>query len=228
MQENETFGSLGATTFLGPVPAVLVGCAQDDGWTRGEGKAPNLLTIAWAGICCSKPPMLGIAVRPERYSHKLIVETGEFTVNLVGKSLCRAMDFCGVKSGRDVNKFTALGLTPVAAPPLAVAPALLEAPAYLCCRVRQVVPLGSHDLFLAEIEDARVRREFLRQDGSVDEKAMELVGYVHGKYYAAGPEIGFFGYSVAAKAVLERRIPEAGRKDAATVKEKAQSRKPAR
>ncbi len=204
MKENEAFGAIGATTFLGPVPAVLLGCAD------GDGGAPNLITIAWTGVCCSKPPMVTVAIRPERYSHGLITRTGEFTLNLIGKPLCHAMDYCGVKSGRDVDKFTALGLTPVAAPPLAAAPALLEAPAYLCCKVRQTIPLGSHDLFVAEIVETYVRREYLRADGSVDEKAMELVAFIHGKYFAPGAELGFFGYSVAGKAALERRMLKTG------------------
>jgi len=225
MKETDVFSAIGATTFLGPIPAVLVGCAGDDGWTRGAGSPPNLITVAWAGVCCSKPPMLSIAIRPERYSHGLISRTGEFTVNLVGKPLCRAMDYCGVKSGRDMNKFAELNLTPAAAPPLATAPALLEAPAHLCCRVKQVIPLGSHDLFLAEIVETRVRREFLRGDGSVDQEGMELVSFVHGRYYAAGGELGFFGYSVAGDAVLERRMPKAARQDAEAARKRP--RKPA-
>jgi flavin reductase (DIM6/NTAB) family NADH-FMN oxidoreductase RutF len=220
MKENDAFGAIGATPFLGPVPAVLLGCADKDGGKR------NLITVAWAGVCCTKPPMVSVAIRPERHSHGLITRTGEFTVNLVGMPLCRAMDYCGVKSGRDTDKFAALGLTPVAAPPLGVAPALLEAPAYLCCRVRQVIPLGSHDLFLAEIEEAYVRREYLRADGSIDEKAMDLVSFIHGKYFTTGEELGFFGYSVAGKAALERRMRVTGGKHA-TVKEKTRARKPA-
>jgi flavin reductase (DIM6/NTAB) family NADH-FMN oxidoreductase RutF len=206
MEELNRFVSIGATTFLAPISTVLVGCAGSDGWTRGEG-APNLMTVAWVGVCCSKPPMLGISVRPERHSHALIERTGEFTVNLVDQPLCRAMDYCGVKSGRDVNKFDALGLHAITAAPLTCAPALAEAPAYLCCKVRQTISLGSHDLFLAEIVEVCVRRTFVRQDGGVDEHAMDLVAFVHGKYRALGPELGFFGYSVASKEALRRRMP---------------------
>ena len=205
MESN--FTSIGPTTFLGPIPAVLIGCAEGDGWQRGEG-SPNLLTVAWTGICCTKPPMLGISVRPERYSYGLIDRTGEFTVNLVGETLCRAMDACGVKSGRDEDKFTALGLHAIPAPTLTCAPALAEAPAYLCCKVRQKIPLGSHDLFLAEITDVRVSRTCLRADGSIDERAMRLVAFVHGQYRALGEQLGFFGYSVAGEKALKRRMPE--------------------
>jgi flavin reductase (DIM6/NTAB) family NADH-FMN oxidoreductase RutF len=201
------FHSIGATTFLAPLPAVLLGCAADESWKSGGGAIPNLITVAWAGVVCSKPPMISVSIRPERFSHGLIAGTGEFTVNLIGASLCRAMDFCGVKSGRELNKFETLGLTPVEAPPLAVAPALAEAPAYLCCKVRQVLPLGSHDLFLAEIVDARVNESFLRKDGGVDEEAMELVSFTHGKYFAQGKPLGFFGYSVAGPEALRRRLP---------------------
>ncbi|MDD3213768.1 MAG: flavin reductase family protein [Eubacteriales bacterium] len=207
MEPVNGFTSIGATTFLAPIPSVLIGCAADGGWQQGGKTVPNLLTVAWAGICCSKPPMVSIAVRPERYSHELIEKTGEFTVNLVGKTLCHAMDFCGVKSGKYVNKFQELGLTPVAAPPLSVAPALAEAPVTLCCEVRQTLRLGSHDLFLAEIMDVRVRREFILPDGSIDEQAMELVAYAHGKYRILGRELGFFGYSVAGPEALKRRMP---------------------
>ncbi|MCE5342377.1 MAG: flavin reductase family protein [Eubacteriales bacterium] len=200
------FQSIGATTFLGPIPAVLVGCAADDGWQHGGDSRPNLITVAWTGVCCSNPPMLSVAIRPERYSHALIKSTGEFTVNLVGAPLCRAMDYCGVKSGREMDKFAALGLTPVTAGPLSVAPAVLQAPACLCCKVTQILPLGSHDLFLAEIVDMLIDQKYLLADGSVDEQAMELVAFVHGKYFTQGQLTGFFGYSVAGEEALKRRL----------------------
>ena len=205
MNENgDGFRAIGATTYLCPTPTVLVGCAEDDGWQRGEGRA-NLITVAWVGVCCSHPPMIGIGIRPERYSHGLITRSGEFTVNLIGESLTQAMDFCGVRSGRDVDKFAELHLHAVAAPPLTAAPALREAPAHLCCKLRQVVPLGSHDLLLAEVLDVRVSDAYFRDNGSIDEQAMNLVAYVHGKYRALGPELGFFGFSVAGDDARQRR-----------------------
>ena len=211
-EKPENFRSIGATTYLCPTPSVLVGCAVDDGWKRCEGAAPNLITVAWTGICCTKPPMLSISLRPERYSYDLITRTGEFTVNLISESLTRAMDFCGVKSGRDMNKFETLGLHAIEAAPLTVAPALAEAPVYLPCRVRQTIPLGSHVMLVADILDVCVREPFFRADGSLDEQAMKLVAFVHGKYRALGNELGFFGYSVASPKVWKRRMPEKKKK----------------
>ena len=193
------FRAIGATTYLCPIPAVLIGCADENG------AHANLIAVAWSGVVCTKPPMLSISLKPERYSHGLISATGEFTVNLIGESLCRAVDFCGVKSGREIDKFAALGLHAESAPPLKHAPLLAEAPASLCCRVRQVLPLGSHDLFLAEILQVYVKDEFFTPTGAIDEQAMRLVAYVHGKYRALGDELGFFGWSIAGEKALRRR-----------------------
>ena len=196
-----TFRPIGATPYLNPVPAVLIGCAGKD-----ASVAPNLITVAWAGICCSHPPMLSISLRKERYSYDFIAQTREFTVNLAGEPLLYALDFCGVKSGRNVNKWEELHLTAIPAPGLAHAPALAESPAYLCCRVRDVLPLGSHDLFLADITQVCVQEQYFTESGSIDEQKMKLVGYVHGKYRALGAEIGFFGFSIARKKILRRRM----------------------
>ena len=157
--------------------------------------------------------MVSVSIRKSRLSHELIRRTGEFTLNLTGRSLCRAVDFCGVKSGRDVNKFEACGLTPIPAPPLTHAPAVAEAPAYLCCRVKSVQELGSHDLFLAEVEQVYVADEYFTESGSIREEDMELVAYVHGKYCTVGKPLGFFGYSVASPKALKRRsAPKGGGK----------------
>lgn len=197
------FRAIGPTPYLSPVPAVLVGCADP-----GRGLGPNLITVAWAGVCCSRPPMLSISLRKERHSYGLIRQTGEFTVNLVSEALLHAADYCGVKSGRDLDKFEALGLHAIAAPLLSYAPALAESPAFLCCRVKDVYPLGSHELFLAEILQVCVQESYFTGSGSIDEKAMGLVGYVHGKYRALGRELGFFGFSVAGREALLRRMPK--------------------
>ena len=223
MEENG-FRSIGATTYLCPTPTVMLGCAADDGWKRGEGK-PNLVTVAWAGICCTKPPMISIALRPERFSYGLIQHSGEFTVNLIGETLLAAMDFCGVKSGRDLDKFVELGLHPAEIEPLLIAPALLEAPACLCCKVRQVLPLGTHDLFIAEIVQVHVNEKYFRADGSIDEQAMQLVAYVHGKYRALGNELGFFGYSVASEDALKRRATVARKQTSKAAERKGQRTK---
>lgn len=201
MCEKERFREIGPTTYLCPVPSVLVGCADPE-----SGAKPNLITVAWTGVVCSKPPMLSVSIRKERYSHGLISSTGEFTVNLIGEELCEAMDFCGVKSGREVDKFAHLGLTAIPAPGLSVAPALAEAPAFLSCKVKQVIELGSHDLFLADIVQVSVADRYFRADGSIDEEAMRLVSYVHGKYRALSDVLGFFGYAVAADDVRKRRL----------------------
>lgn len=195
-----SFRPIGACPYLCPIPVVLLGCADPE-----RGVKPNLITVAWTGIVCSKPPMLSVSLRKSRFSYDVIRRTGEFTVNLVNQPLCEAMDFCGVKSGREVDKFEALGLSPIPAPPLKSAPALAQAPAYLCCRVKQVIELGSHDLFLADIAEVCVNERYFDPSGSIREEAMELVGYVHGKYRALGETLGFFGYAVASPEALKRR-----------------------
>ncbi len=198
MAEEQAFRAIGPTTYLCPVPVVLIGCQDEAG-------KPNFMTAAWAGVCCSKPPIIGVGIKPERLSHGLIQRAGAFTVNLVSEELCEAADLFGVRSGREIAKPGAAGLHAMPAPPVA-APALAEAPAHLCCRLKQIVPLGSHDLFLGAVEQVYVGERFFRPDGSIDEAAMRLVGYVHGKYRALGAELGFFGYSVADEKVRKKRM----------------------
>ena len=130
------------STLLNPEPAVLVSC--------GSLEKPNLITVGWCGTICTQPSMVSISIRPERYSHHLIKESGEFVINLTTEKLVRATDWCGVKSGRDVDKFAACGLTAAAASKVG-APLLAESPLNMECRVTQIIPLGSHDLFLAEV-----------------------------------------------------------------------------
>ena len=200
MEKNVNFRSIGATTYVSPVPVVMLGCADP-----AKNIAPNLITVAWAGVVCSKPPMVSVSIRKERYSHSIIKDTGEFTLNLTSQALCRATDFCGVKSGREVDKFAAMNLTPIPAPGLTVAPAIAQAPAFLSCKVKDILELGSHDLFLAEVVDVNIAEEYFTESGSINEEAMELVGYVHGKYRAMSDVLGFFGYSIASDEALERR-----------------------
>ena len=195
-----SFREIGPTTYLCPIPSVLVGCADP-----ANGHKPNLITIVWTGVVCSKPPMLSISIRKSRFSHELISNTGEFTVNLIGQELCEAMDYCGVKSGREVDKFAEMNLTAIPAPGLSAAPGLAQAPAFLSCKVKQVIELGSHDLFLAEIVQVSVADRFFREDGSINEEAMHLVSYVHGKYRALSDVMGFFGYAVASPEAKKRR-----------------------
>ncbi|MCR4885843.1 MAG: flavin reductase family protein [Clostridiales bacterium] len=194
------FVQLKPGTLLAPVPAVMVSCAR-------AGEKPNIVTLAWVGTVNSEPPMCSVSVRKERFSHGIIRETGEFVINLVGEDQLKATDFCGVKSGRDVDKFAACGLTPAAVEGFA-APAIAECPLYLACRVTSVQDLGSHDLFLGKIERVGVKKEMMDASGRLDFGRMKLIAYNHGVYYALGGALGFFGYSVAAPEVLERRMRE--------------------
>lgn len=180
---------------LAPVPPVLVSC--------GNMEKPNLITIAWAGTINSDPVRVSISVRPERYSHGLISESGEFVINLPTQKILRAVDWCGVKSGRDVDKFKEMGLTAV--PGSAVsAPVLAESPVNLECRVFQTIPLGSHDLFLADVVAVDVDEELLDEAGRLRLDKAGLAAYVHGTYYALGKQLGTFGYSVRKKPARRR------------------------
>ncbi len=195
------FKSLTPGAMLCPVPAVMVSCAS-------EKDRPNIITIAWAGTVCSQPPMVSVTVRKERFSHHILMDSGEFVVNLVGEGQLRAMDYCGVKSGRDEDKFAACGLTQTKVAELQYAPAIAECPLYLACKTEQVLELGSHDLFLGRIVGMGVQEELLDANGRIDLQKAKLVAYSHGVYQSLGPALGFFGYSVAAPEVLERRMKE--------------------
>ncbi len=199
MQEN--FRTFDPCTLLSPVPAVMVSCRG-----TGEVDKPNIITVAWAGTVNSDPPMVSVSIRKNRYSHDLIQESGEFVVNLVDEAHCRALDFCGVKTGQTTDKFAACGLTPMPAMNLQHAPAIAECPAYLACRVKQVLELGSHDLFLGEVVGVQVRGDLFDADGSLHLERAGLVCYNHGVYQRAEGVLGFFGYSVARKEVYDKRM----------------------
>ena len=202
MNEKSTFIPIGPTTFMAPIPSILVGCYEP---TIHE--KPNLITIAWTGIINTHPPMLSISVRQNRLSHRIIKKSGEFTVNFVDESLCKAMDFCGVKSGKNVDKFKELNLTPINASPLQHAKAVAESPAFLSCKVSDIISLGSHDLFLANIVQVHIAEKYYLKNGAIDTVSMNLVSFGHGKYQSMSDMLGFFGYSIASKKVLERRMP---------------------
>lgn len=173
---------------LYPLPVVMVSCMR-------PGEKPNIITVAWAGTICSDPPMLSVSVRPERYSYGILRETGEFVVNLVNRQLTYATDYCGVKSGRDVDKFREMGLTP--SPSVHVkAPGIGESPLSLECKVAQVIPLGSHDMFVAEILGVTADSRYLDENGKFHLNDSDLVAYSHGEYFALGEKLGKFGYSV--------------------------------
>ena len=174
---------------LYPVPAVMVSCQR-------EGGKPNIITVAWAGTICSDPAMLSISVRKNRYSYDIIKETKEFVVNLTTKQLCRATDDCGVRSGREVDKFQEMHLTPQPSEKVK-APGIAESPVNIECRVTQVLELGTHDMFLAEVVAVRVDDDYMDEKGRFDLNAADLVTYSHGEYFTLGKKLGTFGYSVA-------------------------------
>ena len=176
---------------LYPIPAVMVSCARPQ-------EKPNIITIAWAGTICSSPAMVSISVRPERYSYSILRETGEFVINLVTEDLVRAADYCGVKSGREVDKFQEMKLTPCPSEKLA-APGILESPVNIECKVTEVKPLGSHDLFLAEVLSVSVDEAYLDETWKFHLNDTRLVSYSHGEYFGLGKKLGSFGYSVRKK-----------------------------
>ncbi len=195
--------NLPPSTMLNPVPVVLVSCAE-----RGRPENRNAITVAWAGTVNSDPPMVSISVRKERYSHGLLEQSGEFVINLVDEVLLAAADFCGVRSGREVNKAQAAGFAYSPMASMDTAPAIEGAPASLGCRVRQVMALGSHDLFLAEVTAVRVRADLVDEKGAVHLEKAGMVAYNHGLYQRLGEVLGFFGWSVAREDVRARRMAE--------------------
>jgi len=183
-------------TLLAPVPPALVSC--------GSMEKPNVLTVAWTGILCSDPPKTYVSIRPGRYSYGLIKESGEFVINLPTEALARAADYCGVYSGRDKDKFALMGLTPepcsaVGAPQIAQAPVTLE------CRVSDRVPLGSHDMFIADIVAVNVDETLVDESGKLHLERMKPIAYAHGDYYALGRHLGSFGFAVRKKRRLSQK-----------------------
>lgn len=173
---------------LYPLPAVLVSVADREENT-------NLFTVAWTGTVCSDPPMVSISVRPERYSYHMIEETGEFVVNLTTEALAYATDYCGVKSGRDVDKWRKMNLTPVAGEHVR-APMVAESPVNLECKVTQKLELGTHHMFLARVLAVHADERYMDRDGRFHLNDAKPLVYSHGRYLTVGKEIGSFGYSV--------------------------------
>jgi flavin reductase (DIM6/NTAB) family NADH-FMN oxidoreductase RutF len=184
------------STMLNPVPAVMVTCAD------AEGRA-NIITLAWAGTINSDPPMVSISVRKERYSHGLIIDKGQFAVNLTTRKLVYATDLCGIKSGRDVDKFELAKLTAEKASVIDV-PIIKESPVSLECVVKNRLELGSHDMFIAEVVAVDVNEELLDKKGKLLLEKAGLICFSHGKYWTLGEELGFFGYSVAKKKNIKK------------------------
>ena len=181
---------------LYPTPAVMVSCGR-------EGEKPNIITVAWAGTICSDPAMLSISVRKERYSYDILKETGEFVVNLTSKKLTRAADWCGVRSGREYDKFKEMNLTPLESQKIS-APGIAESPVNIECKVKQSIDLGSHTIFIAEVMCVTVDDKLLDDKGRLDLGKAKLVAYSHGEYFMLGEKVGKFGYSVAKKAPAKK------------------------
>lgn len=177
-----------AGNMLNPVPAVMVSVSD------GNGKN-NIITVAWAGTICTNPPMLSISVRPERYSYEMIKSTKSFVVNLTTKDLVRACDYCGVTSGRDVDKFEKMKLTPIKLPNVSV-PGIKESPVNIECRVKKIEELGSHTMFIADVVGVTVDDEYMDEKGKFNINDTGLVMYSHGEYFVMGEKLGKFGYSI--------------------------------
>ena len=173
---------------LYPLPVVMVSVRDKKG-------NDNIITVAWAGTVCTNPPMVSISVRPERHSYQMIKESGEFVINLVTKDLFFATDYCGVKSGRDVDKFKEMKLTPQPSQHI-LAPGIAESPVNIECRVREIKELGSHSMFIADVVGVTIDDTYLDEKGKFQLNQSGLVTYSHGEYFLLGKKLGTFGYSV--------------------------------
>lgn len=173
---------------LNPLPAVMVSTKDNNGKN-------NIATVAWCGNACTNPPILYISLRPERLTYKNIIETNEFVVNLVNKELTFACDYCGVKSGKDHDKFKEMNLTPIESKYIK-APTIEESPVSLECRVKEIIPLGSHHMILADILGVTVDKKYLDKNNRFNLNDANLIAYNHGQYVTLGEYVGKFGYSI--------------------------------
>ncbi len=185
-------------TLVYPLPALMVSCGDING-------EMNIVTIAWTGTICSNPPMCYISVRPERHSYNMIKEHGEFVINLTTEQLAFATDFCGVKSGKDINKFEVCNLTPMAAS-IVKAPLIAESPLNIECKVVEIKKLGSHDMFIAEVVAVHANENLFNvETDAFDLNAAQMLVYSHGHYFGVGKKIGRFGYSVMKEKTKKKR-----------------------
>lgn len=187
-----------AGNMLYPVPAVMVSCQK-------EGEKPNIITVAWAGTVCTAPAMVSISVRPERYSYNIIKETKEFVINLVTKDLVYATDYCGVRSGRDVDKFKEMNLTAQESV-LVKAPSIKESPVNIECKVVDILEYGSHHMFVAEVVSVTVEDSLMDEKGKFELGRAGLVAYSHGEYFELGKKVGKFGFSVSKKNENKKKL----------------------
>lgn len=198
-----------AGNMIYPLPAVMVSVADKEGNT-------NILTVAWTGTVCTNPAMAYISVRPERYSYHMIEESGEFVINLTTEQLAYATDFCGVRSGRDVDKWKECHLTEGRAESLTYAPIIEEAPVNIECKVKKIEKLGSHHMFLAEVTAVQVDDAYMNEKGKFELNHTGLLAYSHGEYLGLGEKLGTFGYSVKKKDVRQKSGNKAMKKQAGT------------
>jgi flavin reductase (DIM6/NTAB) family NADH-FMN oxidoreductase RutF len=180
-----------------PVPAVMVSCGNNE-------ENYNIITIAWTGTICTNPPMAYISIRPERHSYDIIKETGEFVINLTTEQLTYATDYCGVKSGRDVNKFKEMKLTPKKATQVS-APLIDESPVNIECKLKEIVELGSHHMFIGEVVAVNVDDYYMDEKGKFHLDKAKPITYSHGQYYSLKESIGHFGYSVKKKKTKKKK-----------------------
>lgn len=171
-----------------PLPVVMVSCKDKD-------HKANIITVAWTGTICTNPSMVYISIRPGRYSYDIIKDSGEFVINLTTKDLVKAVDYCGVRSGRDVDKFQEMKLTAEPAKVVNV-PLIKESPVNIECKLKEIVKLGSHDMFIADVVGVNVDGKFMNQNNKFELHKANPIVYSHGEYYSLGERLGSFGYSV--------------------------------
>lgn len=188
-----------------PLPAVMVSAADREG-------NDNIITVAWTGTVCTNPAMLYISVRPERYSYHMLRESGEFVVNLTTEKLAKATDWCGVRSGRDFDKWKEMHLTRGKAEKLTYAPIIQESPVNIECKVTEVQELGSHHMFLAKVEAVQVDESYMNETGKFELNDTQLLAYSHGEYYTLGKKLGTFGYSVRKQTAGKKKKNKKGKK----------------
>lgn len=192
-----------AGTMLAPVPPALISCGTID--------KPNVMTAAWTGIICTEPTLVYVSIRPSRYSHELIRQTGEFVINVPTVALAKAVDLCGVKSGRNVDKFKLTGMTAASCEKVS-APQIVEAPISLECKVKEITSCGTHDMFLAEVLAVDVDEAYIKGNQALDLQKAGLLAYAHGFYYGLGRKIGKFGWSVEKKSTKRKRLAKQQKK----------------
>lgn len=188
-----------------PLPAVMVSTADREG-------NDNIITVAWTGTVCTNPAMLYISVRPERYSYHMLRESGEFVVNLTTEKLAKATDWCGVRSGRDFDKWKEMHLTRGKAEKLTYAPIIQESPVNIECKMTEVQELGSHHMFLAKVEAVQVDESYMNETGKFELNDTQLLAYSHGEYYTLGKKLGTFGYSVRKQTAGKKKKNKKGKK----------------